>query len=84
MPTPGQGTIGSLDYPPEERKKLAKRSITFACEECCPDGSSTIHLLKTREEEQKGGDSQEKNSRAAEAKELAMQMTFKVSNPALS
>ena len=26
MPTPGQGTIGSLDYPPEERKKLAKKS----------------------------------------------------------
>ena len=78
---PGQGTIGSLDYPPEERKKLAKRSITFACEECCPDGSSTIHLLKTREEEQNGDNAQEKLSRAAEAKELAMKMTFKVSNP---
>lgn len=77
MPTPGQGTIGSLDYTPEERKKLAKRSISFSCEECCPDGSSTNHLLKTREEEQNGGNVQEKLSRAAEAKELAMKMTFK-------
>lgn len=25
MPTPGNGTIGSLDYTPEERQKLAKR-----------------------------------------------------------
>ena len=27
MPTPSKGTIGSLDYPPEERKKLAKKSL---------------------------------------------------------
>jgi ubiquitin-conjugating enzyme E2 J1 len=25
MPTPGQGAIGSLDYPADERKKLAKK-----------------------------------------------------------
>jgi ubiquitin-conjugating enzyme E2 J1 len=29
MPTPGQGTIGSVDYPPEERKRLAKKSASF-------------------------------------------------------
>ncbi len=34
MPTPGHGTIGSLDYTPEERKVLAQRSVSFACEEC--------------------------------------------------
>ena len=74
MPTPGQGTIGSLDYPPEERKKLAKRSVTFCCEECCP--GPTINLLKAREEEDK--DEKAKLARAEEAKELARQMSFKV------
>ena len=74
MPTPGQGTIGSLDYPPEERKKLAKRSVTFCCEECCPE--PTINLLKTREEE--GKDEKDKLARAEEAKELAKQVAFKV------
>lgn len=27
MPTHGAGAIGSLDYPPEERKKLANRYL---------------------------------------------------------
>jgi len=37
MPTPGQGTIGSLDYPKDERQRLARRSTTWTCENCgCP------------------------------------------------
>jgi len=37
MPTPGQGTIGSLDYPKDERQRLARRSKTWNCDTCgCP------------------------------------------------
>ena len=79
MPTPGQGTIGSLDYPPEERKKLAKKSTSFSCDECCSEGSSITSLLKTREEEQNEDSANEKQARAEEAKKLASQVSFKVS-----
>jgi len=34
MPTPGQGTIGSLDYPSDERQRLARRSAEWACPDC--------------------------------------------------
>ncbi|XP_034255239.1 ubiquitin-conjugating enzyme E2 J1-like [Thrips palmi] len=34
MPTPGIGTIGSLDFTPEERKKLAAKSQSYVCPEC--------------------------------------------------
>ena len=78
MPTPGQGTIGSLDYPPEERKKLAKKSTTFACEECCSSGTTIVNLLKSREEELAEDNSKGKIARAEEAKQLAMQVSFKV------
>ena len=30
MPTPGKGTIGSLDYTPQERKILAQRLVVEA------------------------------------------------------
>ena len=76
MPTPGQGTIGSLDYPSEERKKLAKKSTNFFCEDCCPEGSTIIALLKSRDEER--DNVAEKLARAEEAKQLAKQVSFKV------
>ncbi|KAK7072856.1 Ubiquitin-conjugating enzyme E2 J1 [Halocaridina rubra] len=34
MPTPANGTIGSLDYTPQERAKLAKKSQEYECVEC--------------------------------------------------
>ncbi|KAJ2953428.1 hypothetical protein O0L34_g1015 [Tuta absoluta] len=34
MPTPAEGTIGSLDYSPAERKTLAKKSRSWACPQC--------------------------------------------------
>ncbi|CAM4694731.1 unnamed protein product [Leuciscus chuanchicus] len=34
MPTKGEGAIGSLDYTPEERRALAKKSQDFCCEGC--------------------------------------------------
>ncbi|XP_063985356.1 ubiquitin-conjugating enzyme E2 J1-like [Diachasmimorpha longicaudata] len=34
MPTPGNDTIGALDYTVEERQTLAKKSQTWQCENC--------------------------------------------------
>ncbi|XP_021930947.1 ubiquitin-conjugating enzyme E2 J1-like isoform X2 [Zootermopsis nevadensis] len=34
MPTPGNGTIGSLDYTPEERQMLAHKSRMLECPNC--------------------------------------------------
>lgn len=34
MPTPGSGTAGSLDYTPEERKILARKSRQWSCTLC--------------------------------------------------
>ncbi|KAI5635884.1 ubiquitin-conjugating enzyme domain-containing protein [Phthorimaea operculella] len=34
MPTPAEGTIGSLDYNPAERKILAKKSRSWVCPQC--------------------------------------------------
>lgn len=34
MPSPAQGTIGSLDYTPEERQDLARKSLTWRCPSC--------------------------------------------------
>lgn len=34
MPTKGEGAIGALDFPPEERKALARKSQTWKCETC--------------------------------------------------
>lgn len=41
MPSPAQGTIGSLDYTPEERRTLARRSQNWSCPTC----GSTSGLL---------------------------------------
>ncbi|CAH2249756.1 ubiquitin-conjugating enzyme E2 J1-like [Pararge aegeria] len=34
MPTPAEGTIGSLDYTPVERKSLAIKSANWVCPQC--------------------------------------------------
>lgn len=34
LPTPGEGAIGSLDYPAEERRRLAKLSVDYECPKC--------------------------------------------------
>jgi len=48
MPSPAQGTIGSLDYTPEERRTLARRSQSWSCPTC----GSTGGLLAPPGEEQ--------------------------------
>ncbi|XP_054268929.1 ubiquitin-conjugating enzyme E2 J1-like [Macrosteles quadrilineatus] len=34
MPTPANGTIGAIDYTPEERQKLARKSQSWECPSC--------------------------------------------------
>jgi ubiquitin-conjugating enzyme E2 J1 len=68
MPSDGQGTIGALDYTPEERRCLAKRSANFSCPQC---GHIAGHLAN-------------EDSAApltSEESELVGQITFKAEEP---
>ncbi|XP_018599450.1 ubiquitin-conjugating enzyme E2 J1 [Scleropages formosus] len=75
MPTKGEGAIGSLDYTPEERRALAKKSQDFCCETC---GCSMRTALLTPTSDSKP--SQEDR----EAKELARQINFKAESSTAS
>ncbi|XP_032131161.1 ubiquitin-conjugating enzyme E2 J1 isoform X2 [Cebus imitator] len=68
MPTKGEGAIGSLDYTPEERRALAKKSQDFCCEGCGSAMKDVLLPLKS------GSDSSQADQ---EAKELARQISFK-------
>ncbi|XP_053193145.1 ubiquitin-conjugating enzyme E2 J1 [Scomber japonicus] len=68
MPTKGEGAIGSLDYTPEERRALAKKSQDFCCESCgCSMRSALLALTPN------SNPSPEDH----QAKELAQQISFK-------
>ncbi|XP_071552477.1 ubiquitin-conjugating enzyme E2 J1-like [Panulirus ornatus] len=49
MPTPANGTIGSLDYTASERAKLAKKSLEYQCPQC----GCVSALLKERTSDNK-------------------------------
>ncbi|XP_075780002.1 ubiquitin-conjugating enzyme E2 J1 isoform X1 [Pelodiscus sinensis] len=68
MPTKGEGAIGSLDYTPEERRALAKKSQDFCCEVC--GSAMKISLLPLTS----GSASSQADK---EAMELAKQISFK-------
>ncbi|KFV65116.1 Ubiquitin-conjugating enzyme E2 J1, partial [Dryobates pubescens] len=70
MPTKGEGAIGSLDYTPEERRALAKKSQDFCCEICGTSLRTALLPLTS------GSVSSQADK---EAKELARQISFKVS-----
>jgi len=74
MPTPSQGTIGSLDYPSEERKKLAKKSSNFICPDC-GGGGAIVDLLKCKDDT-----AEVTTSTAEEAKEIIKTMSLKGEN----
>ena len=65
-----QGTIGSLDYTPEERRRLARKSVNFVSDVAGPISA----LLKDPSTEEKGSS----ESRQKEAKEIASNMSFRV------
>ncbi|KAM8952338.1 ubiquitin-conjugating enzyme E2 J1 isoform 2-T2 [Pelodytes ibericus] len=66
MPTKGEGAIGSLDYTPEERKSLAKKSQDYYCESCGVNMKSALlpHSSHSSPDDR-------------EARELARQINFK-------
>ncbi|XP_071597452.1 ubiquitin-conjugating enzyme E2 J1 isoform X7 [Heliangelus exortis] len=68
MPTKGEGAIGSLDYTPEERRALAKKSQDFCCEMCGTSMKTALLPLTS------GSVSSQADK---EAKELARQISFK-------
>lgn len=70
MPTQGAGAIGSLDYTPQERKVLAKKSLEWKCNGCDT-------CIRTALRETTGESSGEAEKEAAE---LAAQITFKGEN----
>jgi len=53
MPTPGQGTIGSLDYTQEERRVLARRSVDWSCPQCGVASALLLPPSKEKNEEEK-------------------------------
>lgn len=65
MPTHGNGAIGSLDYTPEERKRLARKSQDYKCPVCGCLKSVLLPLTAASKETTK------------EARELAQQIDFK-------
>ncbi|XP_034384195.1 ubiquitin-conjugating enzyme E2 J1 [Cyclopterus lumpus] len=68
MPTKGEGAIGSLDYTPEERRALAKKSQDFSCEACgCSMHSALLALTPNSNP----------SAEDHKAKELAQQINFK-------
>lgn len=68
MPTKGEGAIGSLDYTPEERRALAKKSQDFCCDACgCSMRSALLALTPNSNP----------SAEDYKAKELAQQINFK-------
>ncbi|CAJ1077508.1 ubiquitin-conjugating enzyme E2 J1 [Xyrichtys novacula] len=68
MPTKGEGAIGSLDYTPEERRALAKKSQDFCCETCgCSMRSALLTLTPNSNP----------SAEDHQAKRLAQQINFK-------
>ncbi|XP_046877482.1 ubiquitin-conjugating enzyme E2 J1 [Hypomesus transpacificus] len=75
MPTKGEGAIGSLDYTPEERRALAKKSLDFCCEACeCSTRTALLSLSPNSTH----------SPADAKAKELAQQIKFKAESSSSS
>ncbi|KAJ3606916.1 hypothetical protein NHX12_026432 [Muraenolepis orangiensis] len=75
MPTKGEGAIGSLDYTPEERRALAKKSQDFFCEACaCSMRTALLPPSPNRDPRPEDH----------EAQELAQQISFKADSRQVS
>ncbi|XP_036438270.1 ubiquitin-conjugating enzyme E2 J1 isoform X2 [Colossoma macropomum] len=68
MPTKGEGAIGSLDYTPEERRTLAKKSLDFCCEMCGCSMRSALLALSPNSDPRPADQ---------QAQKLAQQISFK-------
>lgn len=75
MPTKGEGAIGALEYTPEERRALARKSGTWSCPTCGP-------IKQTLEEP--GHRLSEKSESEKRDEQLAKQINFSNPKPAQS
>ncbi|XP_071503999.1 uncharacterized protein [Diadema antillarum] len=66
MPTKGEGAIGSLDYTPDERKVLARKSQEWKCDKCGTPNRSILPAVTAKSA-----------SMQREAAELAAKIQFK-------
>lgn len=71
MPTEGVGAIGSLDCPPEERKRMARRSRDWTCTQCQIPNRNILPSMTE-------GDGTSQERAMAEAADIVTQMAFKV------
>jgi hypothetical protein len=53
LPTPADGAIGALDWTSAERKKLAQRSVNYACPTCGCKAIDLLPKLKPKSESDK-------------------------------
>jgi len=51
MPTKGEGAIGSVEFTPEERKELVRKSINWVCNRCCTANYQVLPDEKLDDEE---------------------------------
>ncbi|CAG0912916.1 unnamed protein product [Notodromas monacha] len=84
MPTAGEGAIGSLDYSPEERKKLAKKSLEWSCPTCGGIKDALLPRLPHSKTDPSPTGARSKHSRVAcpteterEISEIVSRMTLK-------
>lgn len=68
MPTKGEGAIGALDYTPEERKVLARKSQDWKCSVCKVENKTVLPKVTS---------SEKSKETQREAREIAAQITFK-------
>ena len=69
MPTEGMGSVGSLDCPADERRRMAKRSGNWTCPVC---GKANKDILPEATE----GNTEQLSSLEEEASQIATQMAF--------
>lgn len=77
LPTPGKGAIGALDYPPEERKKLARKSRDWKCHTCETENHKLLVEPREKTPGAKGDGDEEAEKLLKEVKDLAAQISFK-------
>ncbi|VDK62738.1 unnamed protein product [Anisakis simplex] len=86
MPTHSAGALGSLEYPPSERKKLAIASRDWMCAECGLRMCDALLDRNSQNSSSANGDNTSASSNnggaaismAEEARSLAKQISFKV------
>jgi len=72
LPSPGKGAIGALDYPAEERKKLAKRSKEWKCPVCNVENHQLLRASASS-----ASSTEERDELMQEFKDLARKISFK-------